>query len=177
MARSIRSGVCKNCKNTYQSREKEHSFCSRSCSAIYNNKNRGEVSEKSKKKISDALKAHYKNNPDKIRRGSEAAKSVAKATKGKYNKNPKSILDFSKRTVSKICARIGLGCSNCGWNEHVCDIHHIVHKSEGGTDGHQNLAYLCPNCHRLAHAGKLEKEKITSLDIYFQDEWLKKYYG
>ena len=59
----------------------------------------------------------------------------------------------------------------------MCDIHHIKPIREGGTDDHENLSYLCPNCHRLAHNDKLEEDKIKNLKEYFKDDWMKKYYG
>ena len=46
-------------------------------------------------------------------------------------------------------------CSSCGWDKAPCDIHHIIPKSKGGTDNYDNLTYICPNCHRLAHRNKL----------------------
>lgn len=42
-------------------------------------------------------------------------------------------------------------CERCGWNLSSCDIHHIIPKSDGGTNNRSNLIVLCPNCHRLAH--------------------------
>lgn len=86
----------------------------------------------------------------------------------------KSLLECSKRTVSKIVQRMKLSCFNCGWNECACDIHHITPKSKGGTDEHNNLTYLCPNCHRLAHTGKLHTFK--TLFEMVGDDW-KKFYN
>ena len=40
--------------------------------------------------------------------------------------NPDSIMELSKRTISKILHRSGVGCAICGWNESTCDIHHII---------------------------------------------------
>lgn len=85
-----------------------------------------------------------------------------------------SIFDVSSRTKTKILKRLNIGCSNCGWNEATCDIHHIIEKSKGGTDDHENLTYLCPNCHRLAHNKKLTK--FMTLKEQVGDEWLKLYY-
>lgn len=90
-------------------------------------------------------------------------------------KPPKSILDVSSRTVSKILKRLGLGCSNCGWNMASCDIHHINGRSIDNADRHTNLTLLCPNCHRLAHEGVLTK--FTNLKDYIGDRWLDYYYG
>ena len=34
-----------------------------------------------------------------------------------------------------------------------CEFHHIIPVSEGGSNAENNLILLCPNCHKLAHAG------------------------
>lgn len=84
-----------------------------------------------------------------------------------------SILQCSKRTITKITERMQLKCFNCGWGEARCDLHHIKPQSKGGSDSPDNLTYLCPNCHRLAHTGKLKVFK-SFLDVV-GDEW-KKFY-
>ena len=43
------------------------------------------------------------------------------------------------------------------------DIHHIVPFEECLKHEYQNLIALCPNCHRLAHNGTIDKK---SLKIY-----------
>ena len=67
-----------------------------------------------------------------------------------------SLLHAGKNAIARIIDRLDLGCSNCGWNEAKCDIHHILPKAKGGSDHPTNLTYICPNCHRLAHTGKLK---------------------
>jgi 5-methylcytosine-specific restriction endonuclease McrA len=89
------------------------------------------------------------------------------------NKVPKSIFDMSSRTRVKVLKRLGIGCSLCGWNEASCDIHHIIPKSKNGTDEHNNLTYICPNCHRLAHSGKIQN--YVSLQEQINDVWLTEY--
>lgn len=80
---------------------------------------------------------------------------------------PESKLKLGMRTIKKVIAHLGLGCSNCGWNLAPCDIHHVVEQCNGGSDEHSNLTLLCPNCHRLAHAGKLITFK--SLEEHFSE--------
>jgi hypothetical protein len=65
-------------------------------------------------------------------------------------------------------------CSACGWNESVCDLHHIIPKSKGGTNDHTNLTVLCPNCHRLAHDNKITK--FVSLEEHVGNRW-REYYA
>lgn len=85
-----------------------------------------------------------------------------------------SILELSKRTITKIVKRLKLACCNCNWSLTNGDIHHILPKSKGGCDDHQNLTYLCPNCHRLAHQGF--DIKMTSLRELIGDRWMEVYY-
>lgn len=100
---------------------------------------------------------------------------------GKHNrmglKEPKSILDVSKRTLSKILNRINCGCSNCGWNEATCDVHHIIPRKNGGLDTNDNLCILCPNCHRKVHNKVLDTNKLKNVVEFIGDKWKKYYYA
>jgi predicted HNH restriction endonuclease len=42
---------------------------------------------------------------------------------------------------------------------------------------HNNLSLLCPNCHRMAHEGKLKKENLKNLNSTLPDNWKESYYG
>ena len=120
-------------------------------------------------------------NPERVA-GISFGKKHSALTKRSIGKNngegtkiPATLFDVSKRTLVKILSRIGKGCSNCGWNEASCDIHHIVPRSKGGTDDHTNLTVLCPNCHRLAHSRKLTN--FVSVEEQIGDEWRDHYYA
>ena len=39
---------------------------------------------------------------------------------------------------------------------HNLDVHHIIHREHGGTNGMENLAVFCESHHIAHHAGKLE---------------------
>ena len=67
-------------------------------------------------------------------------------------------------------------CSNCGWDKTVCDVHHIHGRKIDRPNSFDNLSYLCPNCHRLAHKNILKPEELISLSSQIKDEW-KKYYN
>ena len=54
-------------------------------------------------------------------------------------------------------------CMRCGWNLAPCDAHHILPKSQGGTQTLENGVLLCPNCHRLAHLGQISSEELRHL--------------
>lgn len=147
-------------------------FCNRKCAALRRKPTPHPKSQETREKIRASMKAYW----DKV--GRKKKKELAE--QGKYsqvgkNKIPKSILNLSKRTIMKICRRLELSCSICGWKEEICDLHHIVPRRKGGTDDHSNLACLCPNCHRLAGKGKIEK--FVTLDVQIGDSWIKHYYG
>jgi len=120
-----------------------------------------------------------KMNPDKLP-GTFTGKKHTTETKVKQaksfvGKNPKGIKDVSSRTASKILLRMGLGCSACGWNEASLDIHHIISRAKGGSNDNSNLTALCPNCHRLTHAGKITSH--INLDEQIGDKWKDFYYS
>jgi len=49
-------------------------------------------------------------------------------------------------------------CEVCG--KVAVDIHHIVYRSQGGTDDIENLIALCRSCHNKAHNNELTKEQL-----------------
>ena len=63
-------------------------------------------------------------------------------------------------------------CQKCGKNQVKLHVHHIVFKSNGGTDASNNLITLCEVCHDKIHRHqtpekeslKLEKKKINTTD-------------
>ncbi len=142
-------------------------YCGQSCSTSHTNKLRPPVTEETRKNISIAL---IKNKAKRI-------ESISKITRGKFNKNFKSIFELSSRTVQKILKRLKLGCSECGWDKATCDIHHIDGRKIEDADNHKNLVLLCPNCHRLVHEGKIEKDKLIRLNNYLPKNWKDFYYG
>ena len=90
-----------------------------------------------------------------------------------------SILDFSSRTVSKIIQRmlndddLEFGCSYCGWDDTIGDIHHINGKNIENCDNISNLCYLCPNCHRKVHKNLISKNDLKSFKEQIGDKWKK----
>ncbi len=55
-------------------------------------------------------------------------------------------------------------CRGCGQSAH--HIHHIVYKSQGGSDEPENLVWLCNLCHLAAHRGKpADHEALGSLGL------------
>ena len=89
-----------------------------------------------------------------------------------------NLYEMSGRTITKILKRMKLPCFSCGWQVEgvVGDVHHILPKKNGGTDDPSNLTYLCPNCHRLAHAQILPQEDLKSIASEIGERWKKFYY-
>ena len=52
-----------------------------------------------------------------------------------------------------------MACSRCGRNETI-EKHHIVPKSEGGSDDDKNKKELCLACHDYIHARRLLKSHL-----------------
>lgn len=172
----MKTKICMGCGVGYTTDNYRKKFCTRSCAATYNNVRRDPPSIEQKKKISQKLTEYYKINPSKTR-GLKHARAVGNGTRGKYKKNVTSLLDLSSRTVSKILRRINLECCICGWKEDSIDLHHIIPRKEGGTNDHSNLTAVCPNHHRLAHAGKIDRTKFITLQELLEDNWKEHYFG
>jgi hypothetical protein len=172
-------------------------FCSRSCAnSRIQTKQANDARRITNKKVlfcsfcnktcgsEGALSLHERSCVDNLlrvpgtfygRKHSEASKKKQSTYKLTLDKFPETIYNVSSRTKSKVIERLNKGCSNCGWNEAICDLHHIIAKSNGGSDSHDNLALICPNCHRLAHTGKLTS--FISLQDYIGEEWKQFYYS
>ena len=88
----------------------------------------------------------------------------------------------------KLLYAFGFRCCVCGWYipqdyesegyqpQHGREFHHIIPVSEGGNNTLDNIVLLCPNCHKMAHAGKFPIEKLrdrtkTMEDADKQREW------
>jgi 5-methylcytosine-specific restriction endonuclease McrA len=54
------------------------------------------------------------------------------------------------RLRSQILQRDGWRCQWCGSLAGV-EVHHLLHRSQGGPDSAENLISLCPSCHKSAH--------------------------
>ena len=131
---------------------------------------------KSKTGLTQHQNLFCKNNPNKRDNNSaHSEETKRKIGQSLLRKKPNTLSEVSKRTVSKIIKRLEIGCSICGWDECNGDIHHIKPQSEGGGDEHSNLTYLCPNCHRKAHNGLIDK--FISFDEQVGERWRDCYYS
>ena len=52
-------------------------------------------------------------------------------------------------------------CERCGFI--AVDIHHIIYKSQGGSDEVENLIALCRDCHEMSHSGEISKQELSNL--------------
>ena len=68
------------------------------------------------------------------------------------------VKNYLKALGYSIADRDTILCERCG--KTPCVIHHIVYKSQGGSDEYKNLIALCTGCHELAHKKKISKEDL-----------------
>lgn len=58
--------------------------------------------------------------------------------------------------------RDGYQCQKCKTRKGKLHVHHIVFRSNGGTDSPENLIVLCSDCHDKLHKGEFEIKGIRS---------------
>lgn len=181
--------VCENCGKEHDGTFGSGRFCCRSCA------NSRHFSKEVKEKISKGVIKYNNENKltytyicEKCNKGFQTTKTFkknnhiycddCKRTVKHVKTDITSILDVSKRTITKILNRSNVGCSLCGWNESTCDIHHIIPKSKGGNNELDNLIIICPNCHRVIHNTdkySVDLLKTKSIDKIFSN-WKKFYH-
>jgi hypothetical protein len=71
----------------------------------------------------------------------------------------------------RVLVNLKIGCSRCGWSEDMCDLHHIYGRKIPNANSHDNLSYLCPNCHRLADKKKIKPETIIPFSKQVGERW------
>jgi len=182
---------CESCGNEHDGTFGSGRYCSRSCS------NSRKHTAETKSKIKKSLLKRFRKNKKRVFRedvicvGCKTKFNKLISSKKKYcteeckcknqhkgkRKGVSSIFNISSRTRVKVVKRMSekSGCFNCGWNEDVCDLHHIHGKKIDNPHSHSNLTLLCPNCHRLAHSSKLKK--FCTLQEAWGDAWKDLYYG
>lgn len=75
-------------------------------------------------------------------------------------------MGFDQKDVDNLLAVTGRRCCICG-GLHKIQVHHIVPKSQGGSDKIDNGISLCPNCHDEVHCD-FAPGRVTR--IYNSDE-------
>lgn len=97
---------------------------------------------------------------------------ISIARKNKKNKNYLEDLPFQKpstlRSQSLYLSYKRDRCEVCG-STSLLGRHHIIHRSQGGSDEHENLIILCGafgnNCHGKAHSGEISAEELKGLKV------------
>ena len=165
--------ICENCNNEHDGSYGSGRFCSKGCAKRFSSK---KGKDNKNRKISETLFKYYHNGLSK----QEYIQSEIAEKHASYERENEAanLMDLSSRTISKIINRMNIPCSLCGWNVNgVCgDIHHIIERKNGGSNDNSNLTYVCPNCHRLIHSGKIDKCKLITFEDQIGDEWKKYYY-
>lgn len=83
-------------------------------------------------------------------------------------------------TRKAVYSRDNYACALCDSTKYL-QIHHYVHRSQGGDDTPHNLITLCADCHALAHGIILNDRGVTQEDVeqgiveyladYYAGEW------
>lgn len=195
---------CENCNKEHDGSYASGRFCCQSCARAFSTKvNRDiinakrsialmghSVSIEARQKISKNTKSNDDEVKARITKGtkkywnnlsdSEKEAIIEKRKQGLityHYKKLHSILDVSSRTAYKILDRMQIGCLICGWNLAHCDIHHINGRKIDDPNSMTNLTYICPNCHRLVHSHKIDKQNLISLADAIGESWRDFYFG
>lgn len=155
--------VCLNCdKKFFTKRSKEQKFCSKSCSASFNNKLRLKKENGTiKESIIKENKCLYCNsllNKNKKFCSSNCFQLFRKNNYYEKIENGDITLDF-RQYKSYLIYKYGEKCMGCGWNkinEYTNKIPIELEHIDGNSDNNNlnNLKLLCPNCHSLTKTYK-----------------------
>jgi hypothetical protein len=93
--------------------------------------------------------------------GSRHAKTCSRACANKHRagikyRQPKRVSKDKVRESRALKKRLVLNrggcCQRCGYsNIDILVVHHIIRRSDGGTDDLDNLELVCPTCHAEIH--------------------------
>lgn len=63
--------------------------------------------------------------------------------------------NVNKKARAGVYRRDGYRCALCDDPRRI-QLHHVILRSQGGTDGEMNLITLCPRCHLLCHGTDID---------------------
>lgn len=80
-------------------------------------------------------------------------------------------------TRKKVYRREHFACALCG-NVEGLQVHHIIHRSQGGANAPHNLIALCWRCHAIAHGTRFPELDMTERDMEQEiDEYMADLYA
>lgn len=91
--------------------------------------------------------------------------------------NPHHVSNLSpKGKWSRLFSLRGTECEipTCGFDD-VLEIHHLISRKAGGSDHPSNLIILCPNHHRMLHAGILFLNPKKFSFLVIPEKYVEKY--
>lgn len=109
----------------------------------------------------------HKLSDEAVKKGAKQGKKKPGQRKSisiNYDRN-QHVIEYAKRRANGTCQLCG--CEAPFKNksgEPYLEVHHIKWLAQGGLDTIDNVAALCPNCHRKMHSLNLEKDKKNLLE-------------
>ena len=149
--------ICKECNSSFDALVKEldrgnAKFCSRTCVALYTNKNRENynlICKHCSKSFNSVIK--------KSKYCSNSCKQKNYRLKSKSN-------NTKDRTLLKLIREYP--CEICNYDKVHRDVHHIIPVSKNGKNEYSNLISLCPNCHREVHSNLISQDDLYKIIKY-----------
>lgn len=135
-------------------------FCSKSCANKYNHQNANET-RKDKGRNRVAMKCAHCG--DTFYAPPSALDKYKYCSRKCYNEH-RTIDDSFTNFRNRALKAFEHECIICGFSIAV-QVHHIVPRSEGGSNDIDNAAVLCPNHHVMADRGLIEPEQLKSLTL------------
>ena len=149
-----RNGVCNNCSISFKRKQENQKFCSRSCAATYNNKNRCE---------DNVIKHYCKYCESELSTKRKYCDSVCKIIFESKTTNIGELIRYKEqnryRAIRDKCSNLYkiLGrpneCQNCGYDKNIENCHVTPIQSFQNNDyvwdcnKPSNVVFLCKNCH------------------------------
>jgi len=156
---------CLNCSNTFHPAISEvkrgnGKFCSLTCVCHYRNKYYLTRTVAKETKVCKFCKKQFLHRPYKGPGKFCSPACYYNSLKGKQPWHPQQ--NIRRKLKENAFSAYGEKCQVCGYTLSV-DVHHLVPRSQNGTDKLENIAVLCPNHHREYHIGLLTKEIIRDI--------------
>lgn len=107
--------------------------------------------------------------PEVVRRGSPVESSRIDVVSDVFD-DDHIVSEYAKRRADGTCQLCNLAAPFRDRNgEPFLEIHHIIPLEEGGTDTIENVAALCPNCHRKMHELNLPADVVRLRNRVLRD--------